>query len=272
MNDFLPLDDADRLIASLTGEPLSIGKARRLAKKGKLKVCFAHYGFIGLFPIAKHPPTAYTKTTKRILFDGYLQSIARPRLDVKTIKNDEQGETTFLCDYLRPVAVAVPEDATNPQFNQPGLFLGRIRVRTNEHTSVVEGHCLDLSHVSLDHWRIQSSEIKSIFQSQHSVSSNRDPKIGLNWTLRKPKFSKYNEAVYEYLQTAFGKNKLERPTALDLVAEWRRKPTHPIIGVEDGLVTYENARGTAVTISGTQENTLKAIAAVIKRMATRTAR
>lgn len=87
------------------------------------------------------------------------------------------------------------------------------------------------------------------------------------WRLKEPgNLPRYGKAVYEYLKSEFEKGKDRRPRASDLVDKWGRNPVHPIISVDDGLVSYEDRNGIVVQISNTPARTLDAIRRVIARM------
>lgn len=175
MNDFLPLDDADQLIASLTGDPVFSGKARRMAGDGTLKISFLYRGPIGVFPIPK-APNEKTKAIKKYNFDGHLTAVARPRLDVPTEKISNKGIKKQLRDLLTVREVTLAQ-GTLPI--EPGHLIGRLNslIEHNEgkRTKYATDN-LNSSLVPVKQWRIASDEIRAVFQ--RTVTDTKAADVG----------------------------------------------------------------------------------------------
>ena len=168
MKDFLTLNDADRLIASIAGDPVFAGKARRLAGNGTLKISFYYRGPIGVFPIAK-VPNPDTKAVKKYSFNGYLTAVARPQLDLPTEKISSKGIKKQHRDRLTVREVTLGQGILP---TEPGYSIGRVRTwldgdRLIRHTT----DNLDSSLLPVSKWRIASDEIRAVFQKSPATGN-----------------------------------------------------------------------------------------------------
>ena len=176
MNDFLPLDQADQLIAELAGERVFAGRSKRMAQAGKLKISFHYHGPIGVFAPPEKPdekPTAI----KKYSFNGHLTAVAQPVLEVPTEEISSEGIKELHIDYLIAREVTLAEGSL-PIELEPGQFIGRLNtkiVHTDGNKRIT--HAMDhLNSASVPErkWRIASDEIRAVFQKPTTPTAPAD--------------------------------------------------------------------------------------------------
>ena len=98
--------------------------------------------------------------------------------------------------------------------------------------------------------------------SESELSAGAMPETGPRWVLAHPKrFPGYRKPLYDFLKAANVAGK-ERPTAYDVLDEWRRKPPTGILEVIDDELKFENSKGEPATA------TLAAVKKSIDRLTT----
>jgi hypothetical protein len=166
MNEFKSLEAADALIAHITGEPLEVGRALALARDGKVKISFFCNDRLGYFRITGNFPSAAEKTNDVHQYVGFLTSVARPRLNVRSEKWTEEGSEVTLHSSLIVVDV-IPDQVKMP--HKPGFFIALVRTWVDENSNIRSDNGLDMRPIPRIEWCVASDEIRAVFQKPRAT-------------------------------------------------------------------------------------------------------
>lgn len=163
---FLTLDQAAMRIARQTFNPeFTADSLKQLAEAGTLKICFRYRGTLGAFkfPAVTLPPTP----EQTIYFDGYLRSLAKPRLRSVV----ETSGARQVIDQLTPKAVEIASPVFSEQTLdiQPPDSWGRVRNEIRR-GGKIQPAMMECGPIPESQWLIDEADLDVCLQPFRSLT------------------------------------------------------------------------------------------------------